>query len=119
MSTARDDTPDDSRPLRFKPAAIECPPWCEQPPGHGYRCEPDGAPGLYRVHTRTYAAAQVSAQLAQEERAASPAGPVLREPPRVDLDFPDHPPEQLTSSELRALASALVRCANQLDALDH
>jgi hypothetical protein len=104
--------------LHLQPSAVECPPWCDRDPGHGYRVDLDG-PGHYRAHTRHHQAAGFTAEIWQDERAAGPAGPILRSQPRahLDADIPGMAPDEMTSTQLRALAAALTACADDLDAL--
>lgn len=103
------------RPARV-PTSIECPDWCERPPGHAYRDWAED--GLTRTHARTLLRIpeQLSLTIDQTEHAASPSGPIDVEPVTVVLVL-DHGAAELDPSALRTLAAGLLDAAALHEAL--
>lgn len=104
------------------PTDLDCPPWCDRPPGHGYT---DDGDGLRRIHTAILADLtrwSLVVMVDQTEHAAGPTGPILRHPEHVAAAW--LAPNSLTgdgtactAADLRDLAAALVHAADKLDSL--
>lgn len=118
------------------PAAVPCPDWCDSTPGGPADGQCDRylrtATGhLVRIHRARIGqdtGTGVEVWITAVERAASATGPVEidapQAQPRVGVEPSggcpsDQEPPHLSTDELRAAASTLLRAADHLDGLNH
>jgi hypothetical protein len=110
--------------IEHLPTTIPCPTWCELEAGHPYTSEAT-APELLRTHLIRRETAGLVWQLTQLEQAASPAGPIERQPidstlavraPRLwGTGSYDSDPISVTADQLHALGEHLADFAHIID----
>ncbi|MEJ7636034.1 hypothetical protein [Aeromicrobium sp.] len=96
---------------------VDCPSWCQLPPGHRYDEDADG--GLVRWHEATsHQTSRASVEVTQDELAIAPAGPIHRSAISAALYVDgNHAGERFTAEDCRDVAAALLAAADNLENL--
>jgi hypothetical protein len=106
-----------------EPTQIACPHWCTRGHGHPYATHDEGFRRVHHASLADLEAWGLALTVDQVELAASPEGPIDRDPASRQSAWLgplaiDYEGQACTGADLRAMAASLARAADELDSLN-